>query len=156
VQNQGSRFLGFSLTPELKATIETDNIQGVLSLNPSQIVKIPGCGAATLGVHYHRGEVLWLLDLARFLGLRGLSQQPWQATYSIVVIQKQHKKLGLMVLNMGKLLSVTSELIDAPTAQTEPLTPELSFCALRQTWQSDGTPLFFLDTDRVMGLAETQ
>lgn len=65
----GEEFLRFHLSPQEAALLPVGCIKEVLQLSASEILPVPHTSDRILGAYNWRGEMLWLVDLKRLLGL---------------------------------------------------------------------------------------
>ena len=100
------QFLSFSLNPNLQALLSAQQLAEIVRLAPATIIAIPQMPEAVIGVCPWQGEVLWLVDLAYLLGLEPLIKSAnIQSNSSILKIRSQQGNLGLLVAQIGQLVS---------------------------------------------------
>ena len=98
------QFLSFSLTQNLQAVVDTSHLSEIFSLDLNQIVPIFHLPEAVMGVFNHRGEVLWIVDLACLLGLDALFVQNYCQACFVLVLQHQRSRVGFAVRHVGQLI----------------------------------------------------
>ncbi|MBD1931525.1 MULTISPECIES: chemotaxis protein CheW [Cyanophyceae] len=159
----GQQFLRFHLLPDTTALLPVHQMTEVLTIPINQIVPIPHLPAWIMGVYNWRGEILWMVDLGRLVGLTPLYQHAIsRSTYTVIVIHsaqqvlvKQRigtqitgrKMLGLVVNQVEDMEWCDPNLIQSPlqSAVTLELLP-----FLRGYWiKSTGEMLVVLDSESV-------
>ncbi len=96
-------FLRFQLGPET-ALIPLTQATEILHLEPVDILPIPAVPDWVLGVHDWRGELLWLLDLERLVGLSSVCQpHARSAQLQGVVVRINHQSLGVVVRSIADI-----------------------------------------------------
>ena len=94
-----------------------------------------------------RSRVLWVVDLARMLGLAALDTTVQQ--YNLVIIQVGLVTLGLAVQRVEGITWIEPNQIQSPIGQVMPsLVPYLRGCAIQQQDQAK-TLLMVLDAEAV-------
>ncbi len=148
--DQSCQFLSFQLTPTLQALILTAQLGEVLSLEASQVVPIFDRPEPVMGICNHRGEVLWIVDLAALLGLETLFVQNCRQHLSIMVIHQMQSHVGIAVRQVGQLiLCPASQIQPLPLAAIE-LTPQLAFCLKGAYQNSEQKTLLVLDGAKIL------
>jgi positive phototaxis protein PixI len=144
------RFLSFSITADTQAMLPTEQLAEILSLSPSQIAPIPEMPPAVMGVCNWRGGILWLIDLADWLGLKPLFAQDWrQPNYSILIVQGKGKVLGLAISNVGQMIVAESAQIKTPNPNK---TKSILSNSIIGQWQSPSNETFLiLDVEALLG-----
>ncbi len=100
------QFLSFSLNPDRQALLSAQHLAEIIRLDPSKIIGIPQMPSAVIGVFPWQGEVLWLVDLAYlFCGERMIKSVEIPSSRSILKVRSQQGNLGLLVAQIGKLVS---------------------------------------------------
>ena len=99
-----SQFLSFFLTSDIQAMLPTEELGEIIKIDPSQIVPVFDLSPAIMGVYNHRGEVLWVVDLALLLELEPLYKQNYYQSYNVLLINKQDRILGLAIRQVGHLV----------------------------------------------------
>jgi positive phototaxis protein PixI len=88
------QFLAFPLGSETKAMLPVSQLTEVLTVSVGQVVPIPDMPATVLGVYNWRGEILWIADLGKLLGLEPLHQQMRGQTAFKVLVSVSGRRLG--------------------------------------------------------------
>ncbi len=145
-----SQFLSFFLTSDIQAMLLTEELGEIIKIDPSQIVPIFDLSPAIMGVYNHRGEVLWIVDLALLLELEPLYQQNYYQSYNVLLIKKHNKILGLAVRQVGHLVLCKKGQIRCSTRKE--ITSKLSFCLLGQKRNTQGKTMLALDGERIVQL----
>ncbi len=96
--DKGQKFLRFQLCLNSVALLAVDEVTAVLTVEATDVLPVPHMPACVLGLYNWRGEVLWLTDLAKQIGVTHPSEldQPLPSFVAIVV-QSQGRLLGLAV-----------------------------------------------------------
>ncbi len=146
------QFLSFQLTPTLQALILTAELGEVLSLEAGQIVPIFDQPKAVMGICNHRGEVLWIVDLAALLGLETLFAQNCRQHLSVMVIHRMQSHVGMAVQQVGQLIFCAASKIQPLPLSAIDLTPKLAFCLKGLYQNSDQKTLLVLDGAKILDL----
>ncbi|APB34039.1 Chemotaxis signal transduction protein [Gloeomargarita lithophora Alchichica-D10] len=132
--------LSFQLSPTLPALLPAHECLEVLPIPTQQIVAIPDMPPAVMGVANWRGEVLWLLDLAHWLGFGSLLELfPNQLNHNVLILAQDKQRLGLVVAQVGQMFRCPLAQLQSPPG-TE-MTPALAQC-LRGYWAQE--PVFLV------------
>ncbi|MEN9234177.1 MAG: chemotaxis protein CheW [Gloeomargarita sp. DG_1_5_bins_55] len=133
--NQALLCLSFALTPTNPALLAAHECLEVLPIPTQQILAIPDMLPAVMGVTNWRGEVLWLLDLAAWLGFGSIVElYPQQLTYNVLIVTHEKQPLGLVVAQVGQMFWCPLDELQSPPG-TE-MSPTLAQC-LRGYWLTD-------------------
>jgi positive phototaxis protein PixI len=146
------QFLGFQLTPDLQALILTAQLGEVLSLEANQVVPIFDRPAAVMGICNHRGEVLWIVDLAALLGLETLFAQDCRQSHSVMVIHQMQSHVGVAVRQVGQLVRCPATRIQPLPPTSINLPPRLAFCLNGLYQPSAQKSLLVLDGEKILDL----
>ncbi|MCU0524897.1 MAG: chemotaxis protein CheW [Elainella sp. Prado103] len=150
---RSQQFLSFDVTTEIQALLPTDQLEEILSLESGQIVPIFDLSDAIMGISNHRGEVLWIVDLACLLGFESLFTQNYRQLYSVMVIKRFQSHVGVAVRQVGQLILLPSHKIQPlqPALVIE-MTPRLAFC-LKGSYQiSEQKTMLILDGEKILDL----
>ncbi|MGB2926312.1 MAG: chemotaxis protein CheW [Limnothrix sp.] len=114
--------ISFSLSGEVQGMILTTQLTETINLELGQIVQIPDCPSAVVGVCGWRGEVLWLVDLAYALGLSPLLGTDYQsAKCSLLRVSVNQQAFGVLVAQVGQLVRCDrQDIIPEAPSQLEP------------------------------------
>ena len=113
------KFLGFQIAIENAALFPVENIQEILQISPAQILAIPDMPEFILGIYNWRGEMLWLVDLDRQLGLGDL-QNPLETSLNVIVAKIENRILGLVVKQVDEIESLVTEGLQSPVGLFSP------------------------------------
>ncbi|MDJ0681433.1 MAG: chemotaxis protein CheW [Xenococcaceae cyanobacterium MO_167.B52] len=145
-----SQFLSFFLTSDVQAMLPTEELGEIIKIDPSQIVPVFDLSPAIMGVYNHRGEVLWVVDLALLLELEPLYKQNYYQSYNVLLINKQEKILGLAIRQVGHLVLCKKGQIRRITRQET--TSKLSSCLVGEKRNTQGNTILALDGDKIVQL----
>ncbi len=121
--------LSFYLTPQVQALLPTIQLTEVINLEASQVVPVFDLPEAVMGICNHRGEVLWIVDLACLLGFDTLSTQNCRQFYNVLVIHHMQSHIGVAVRQVGQLvICAGSRIQPLPAAMVLDMPPKLAFC----------------------------
>jgi len=91
------RFLRCCLSPQDVILIPLVDIQSVFKTSLAAIVPVPDMPEMILGVHNHRGDMLWMVDLNAQLGLGSCTMDnPGEQELVTIVVMHQSMSLGLV------------------------------------------------------------
>ncbi len=80
-------FLRFGLVADTRAMLPVGQMTEVITTASNELVPIPNMPPWVMGVHNWRGEILWMVDLGRLVGLDPLYQYTNnRSTYTAIVI----------------------------------------------------------------------
>ncbi len=145
-----SQYLSFFLTEEIQAMLPTEDLGEIIKIDPSNIVPIFDLSPAIMGVYNHRGEVLWVVDLASLLDLEPLYQQNYYHSYNVLLIDCGKEVLGLAVRKVGHLVLCKTGQIRRTLGPD--LSPKLLSCMLGEKRTAQGETIFALDSERAIQL----
>lgn len=114
-ENRGQQFLQFKLLPDTNVLLPLERMVEVLSVPVAQIVPIPQLPEWVMGIYNWQGQIIWLVDLGRLIGLSPIHEQA-TANYTAVVISYQGQELGLLVHRVEDIEWVNPDLIESPPA----------------------------------------
>lgn len=145
-----SQFLSFFLTATTQAMLPTEELGEIIKIDPSYIVPIFDLAPAVMGVYNHRGEVLWIVDLASLLQLEPLYKQNYYHSYNVLLINRNQTVFGLAVRQVGNLVLCKTGQIRRNVLQELP--SQLAFCLVGEKRNSQGGNIFALSCDRIIQL----
>ncbi|MGB3615444.1 MAG: chemotaxis protein CheW [Elainellaceae cyanobacterium] len=126
----GNAHLKFYLTEDMPAIFAMRYIQEVVVLPTQRLTPMPNMHPAMLGLMNRRSRVLWVVDLARLIGLPHLDAMT--QNYSLILIQVGHVALGLAVHHLDGMISFKKEDIQSPIGRvTTELIPYIRGCVLQ-------------------------
>lgn len=150
--HRSCQFLSFQLTPELQALILTAQLGEVLSLEASHVVPIFNRPEAVMGISNHRGEVLWIVDLAALLGLETLFAQNCRQHHSVMVIHQMQSHVGVAVRQVGQLIRCPASRIQPLPPTSIHLPPKLAFCLNGLYENFEQKPFLVLNGEKILDL----
>jgi positive phototaxis protein PixI len=143
----GDAFLRFELYPQTSAVFPMRHVQEAMVLPARRLTPMPNMPACMLGLMNRRSRVIWVVDLARMLGLAALDTNVQQ--YNLVITQVGAVTLGLAVQRVEGITWIESNQIQSPIGQIIPsLVPYLRGCAIHSQDQTK-TLLMVLDAEAV-------
>lgn len=145
-----SQYLSFFLTEKIQAMLPTEELGEIIKIDPSHIVPIFDLPSAIMGVYNHRGDVLWVVDMASLLGLPPLYKQNYYHSYNVLLIDDGSRVLGLAVRRVGQLVLCKTGQIRRTLVPD--LSPKMLSCAIGEKRNAQGETIVALDSDRVMQL----
>lgn len=144
-----NQFLSFSLTPEIRAMLPSQQLATIISLEPATIVPIPDMPAAVVGVFPWQGEVLWLVDLAYLLGFEPLLTPEYhQSKCSVLRVTSLGKTVGLLIHQVGQLLRLKTEQTQASSTKMITSTPAQYIKGTVRN--SQGETLLIMDLEAIL------
>jgi positive phototaxis protein PixI len=97
-QQQGERFLQFSLKAEINGLVSLKDLQGTIELSLTDILPVPNVADFWLGISNWQGEAIWILDLAQLLGATNWYRRtPIITSGMAILIKIEQQTLGLLV-----------------------------------------------------------
>lgn len=108
--NSGERFLKFPLNERINSLLALSDLQGTIKVDVQEIFPVPDIAKAWLGITNWRGEAVWILDLAEFLGdVNWYSQPNLNLQGMAILIQVKHQTIGLLVKQIDTIESYRRE-----------------------------------------------
>jgi len=98
----GEKFLRFQLGEEGIALLPLNIIKQVMQVSVAEILTVPQMPACVLGIYNWRGEMLWIVDIGKFMGFPNLSTGGVENLMTIA-IQVQEQYLGLVVQQINDI-----------------------------------------------------
>ena len=127
----GDSYLKFQLGQQIPAVLSMSRAQEVVVLPVGRLTPMPNMPAPVMGLVNRRSRVLWVIDLARMLGLPGVELNVQH--YSVVIISNETSTFGLIVHAVESVVRLTPELIQSPINQVSSgLIPYLRGCVLQE------------------------
>lgn len=151
----GERFLVFSLGDNKEAVISIENLQGVVQIDLNEILPIPETPQSLLGILSWRGEAIWSLDLAQYLGENSfLSAEEKNTKVFGAITINQKRSLALLVKQLTSIAVHNSEKNLLPMTAGM-VSPETARFLQGYFLKSDGvTPQFLLNLDVIFEILE--
>jgi twitching motility protein PilI len=143
-KTKGDTYLKFQLDQQTPAVFPMTQAQEVIVLAPSRLTPMPNMPSYVMGLMNRRSRVLWVIDLAKMLGLSAVETSFQQ--YDIVIIRNESATLGLIVAAVEGVVRLTSSSIQSPIEQvSSSLVPYLQGCILHEQ-----EILLLLDAEAIM------
>lgn len=131
-KNLGEAYLKFQLNQETSAVLSMSQAQEVFVLPVGRLTPMPNMPYYVLGLLNRRSKVLWVIDLAKMLGLPGDLTNVQH--YNSVIINSGAVSLGVIVQAVEGVMRLKSESIQPPIGQVSSgLVPYLRGCVLLDT-----------------------
>ena len=94
----GERFLKFPLNSQINSLLSLSDLRGTIEVCLTEILPVPHIAESWLGIVNWRGEALWILDLACFLGgVHWCRQAKVEDQAMAILIQLKAQTVGLLV-----------------------------------------------------------
>lgn len=130
-KNLGDAYLKFLFGQQTPAVISMAQAQEVVILPTGRLTPMPNMPPYVMGLLNRRSRVLWVIDLARMLGLPPIETNVQQ--YNLVIIRNESVSLGLIVQAVEGVVRLTPESIQPPFGQvSSALVPYVSGCVLQE------------------------
>ena len=143
-KNLGDAYLKFQFGQQTPAVLSMSRAQEVVILPVGAITPMPNMPACVMGLVNRRSKVLWVIDLARMLGLPTIEINVQH--YNIVIISNGTSTFGVIVQAVEGVVRLTAESIQSPLAQvSSSLVPYLRGCVLQEQ-----EILLVLDAEAIM------
>ncbi|NES81602.1 MAG: chemotaxis protein CheW [Moorea sp. SIO2B7] len=144
-----SQFLSFALTPKTQAMLPTQHLAETFNLDLSKIVQIPEIREkSVVGVCYWRGEVLWLVDIAYFLGFEPLLTPDYnQSKCGVLRVTTHGNTLGFLVESVGELIRIETAQIQS--SENTKIDLNRNHCIQGTLANSFGENLLILDIEEI-------
>lgn len=92
--NVGERFLGLIFPADVHALLSLGSLQGVVEIQPQEILPVPHMPAHLLGIINWRGKSTWVADLTYLVGGSYLTPTPES---KVLMVQSGTNTIGLLV-----------------------------------------------------------
>lgn len=143
-KNLGDSYLKFQFGQKTPAVLSMNRAQEVVILPVHRLTPMPNMPAHVMGLLNRRSHVLWVIDLARMLGLPPVEMNVQH--YNVVIIRSESASLGLIVQAVEGVVRLTHEGIQSPLGQVSAgLVPYLRGCLLQEQ-----EILLVLDTEAII------
>ena len=130
-KNLGDSYLKFQFGQQTPAVLSMSRASEVIVLPVNRLTPMPNMPAYVMGLLNRRSKVLWVIDLARMLGLPGVEINIQH--YNIVIISNGSATFGLIVQAVEGVVRLTPECIQSPLGQVSSgLVPYLRGCVLQE------------------------
>ena len=108
--SSGERFLEFPLNSKVNSLLSLSNLQGTIKVTVREILPVPNVAEYWLGIINWRGEAIWILDLAGFLGdTHWCRQQSISPQGMAILVQVKNQAIGLLVRQVNTIESYRRE-----------------------------------------------
>lgn len=164
---QEKQFLQFYLEPDTKVMLPIAELTEVITIPLGQIIPIPHMKEEVMGVYNWRGEILWMIDLGKMVGLLPWYEQTRNtANYKAIVVSIKVKekegsaknvkaKLGLVVSRVEDIKWCEEKSIRQPTSSSQEKSSLLKF--VRGYWlKSDGEKIAVLNGEAILKVLPTR
>lgn len=143
-KNLGDAYLKFQFGQQTPAVLSMSQAQEVFVLPVGRLTAMPNMPPYVMGLLNRRSKVLWVIDLAKMMGLPGIETNVQH--YNSVIINSGSVSLLLIVQAVEGVLRLTPENIQPPLGQVSSgLVPYLRGCVLLDT-----EILLVLDAEAIM------
>jgi positive phototaxis protein PixI len=123
----GEPYLKVQVGSQSFVALVMHHVQEVMVLPIRRLTPMPNKPACLLGLTNRRSRVLWVIDLARMLGLGALQANVQQ--HSVVVMQVGNIPLGLAIQHVEEITWIPSDAIQStPGPVSQALLPYLQGC----------------------------
>src|ERR671932_1335148 len=130
-KNLGDSYLKFKFGQQTPAILSMSRAQEVVILPVGRLTPMPNMPPYVMGLLNRRSRVLWVIDLARMLGLPGVETNVQH--YNLVIISNGSASIGLIVQAVEGVVRLTPESIQTPLGQvSSSLVPYLRGCILQE------------------------
>jgi len=96
------KFLRFQLGEEGIALLPLNIIKQVMQVSAAEILTVPQMPTCVLGIYNWRGEMLWMVDIGKFMGFPDLTTSGTDNVMAIA-IQVQEQYLGIVVQQINDI-----------------------------------------------------
>lgn len=106
-KTHGDRFLKFPLNSKIDALLPLRELQSVINVNLSTLLPIPEVKEFWLGVINWRGQAVWILDLANFVG-----ENHWYSRAKVknvgtaMLIKVENETIGFLTEKVNTVLNL--------------------------------------------------
>jgi positive phototaxis protein PixI len=130
-KNLGDSYLKFQFGQQIPAVLSMSQAQEVVVLPVERLTPIPNMPAHVMGLLNRRSRVLWVIDLARMLGIGGIEINVQH--YNIIIISDNKASFGVIVQAVEGVVRLGYESIQPPIEQiASGLLPYLRGCVMQE------------------------
>jgi purine-binding chemotaxis protein CheW len=148
-EQEGERFLRFSLNPETDGLTPLGDLQEVINISLKNILPVPQLTESILGIINWRGKATWIVDLPNLCGDRHWCRRsPIAETGMAMLVQWQGETIGLLIQEI-KTIEVY-DLEQCLPIPEEMFSQELSSLALGYSLDSGGKTRIVLNISSIM------
>lgn len=143
-KNLGDAYLKFQFGQQTPAVLSMSRAQEVVVLPVGRLTPMPNMPACVMGLLNRRSRVLWVIDLARMLGLPPIEINVQH--YNLVIISNGSATFGLIVQAVEGVVRLTPDSIQSPLGHlSSSLVAYLRGCVLQEQ-----EILLVLDAEAIM------
>lgn len=143
-KNLGDAYLKFQFGQQTPAVLSMSRAQEVVVLPVGRLTPMPNMPACVMGLLNRRSRVLWVIDLARLLGLPPIEINVQH--YNLVIISNGSATFGLIVQAVEGVVRLTPDAIQSPLGHlSSSLVTYLRGCVLQEQ-----EILLVLDAEAIM------
>ncbi|AFZ37546.1 CheW protein [Stanieria cyanosphaera PCC 7437] len=156
LQQNGERFLKFSLNTEINALVSLSDLRGVVDVTLKEILPVPQIAEFLLGIMNWQGEAIWIIDLANLLGAVHWSRRspmPQSGMVLLVELENHNHKIGLLVEQI-KGIEIYERQFCCSVSQLSSLEPLHGFLQ-GYFLDADGNSLMLLDVRAITTVLQT-
>ena len=144
----GDTYLKFKFGQQTSAALLMNRAQEVVVLPVERLTPMPTMPPHVMGLLNRRSRVMWVIDLARMLGLPGIEVNVQH--YNVIIISNGPATFGLIVQAVEGIVRLTPEVIQTPHNQVSPeLVSYLRGCVLQEQ-----EILLIIDAEAIIRSAE--
>jgi positive phototaxis protein PixI len=144
----GDTYLKFKFGQQTSAALLMNRAQEVVVLPVERLTPMPTMPPHVMGLLNRRSRVMWVIDLARMLGLPGIEINVQH--YNVIIISNGPATFGLIVQAVEGIVRLTPEIIQSPLNQVSPgLVSYLRGCVLQEQ-----EVLLVIDAEAIIRSAE--
>lgn len=130
-KNLGDTYLKFKFGQQTTAVLLMNRAQEVVILPVERLTPMPTMPPHVMGLLNRRSRVMWVIDLARMLGLPGTEINVQH--YNVIIISNGPATFGLIVQAVEGIVRLTPDVIQSPLSQVSSgLVPYLRGCVLQE------------------------
>lgn len=130
-KNLGDTYLKFKFGQQTSAVLLMNRAQEVVILPVERLTPMPTMPPHVMGLLNRRSRVMWVIDLARMLGLPGTEINIQH--YNVIIISNGPATFGLIVQAVEGIVRLTPDSIQSPISQVSSgLVPYLRGCVLQE------------------------
>ncbi len=140
----GVSYLKFELSPGVPAILPMTYVQEAITMPLHQLTPIPNMPACILGLMHRRSQVLWVVDLSKFLGSNHLDASAQQ--HDLVILKVGQTTFSGAIHHIEGIIWLQEEDVQPLSGVLDPhFTSYLNGCVM-QAHQ----PLFVLDAEAIV------
>lgn len=143
-KNLGDTYLKFQLSQQTPTALSMSQAQEVVVLPIGRLTPMPNMPPYVMGLMNRRSKVLWVVDLARMLGLPFIETNVQH--HDVIIIRNESASLGVIVQSVEGVVRLTPSSIQSPLGHVSgSLVPYLRGCVLQEQ-----EILLVLDAEAIM------